>query len=235
MDLQLSVDGVNSCLGDPRVGGLHLGQHRFRAGHEALDSGFAALRSFRSEVHSLDVGGKLGLQLVHSGGEVGLKVSNASGGRFLLGLQGLPVSDHRRQLLVGGPGHAGDRVHAFLGAVGKGGDHLAQALDVGAALGQGLQIGVVVLPVGDLALQGRIDGARARCNDACGLVPELVLSRYALQGGVVCLGVGGHKGVDFFLDASDRSLEFLRLGGGLSGHIYIGSAGGSHPVYCYLR
>lgn len=69
----------------------------------------------------------------------------------------------------------------------------------------------------------------------CGLVPELVLSRYALQGGVVCLGVGGHKGVDFLFHAGDGGLELLFLGGRLGGGVSAVLGGGGEVLHRLLR
>ena len=147
----------------------------------------------------------------------------------------MPVGYHIGQLLVGGASHAGDGVHAVGAAVRKGCDHVTQAFDVGTALGEGLQVGVVILPVGDLALQRGIDAARARCNDICGLVPKLILSGYALICRAVRLGVGLRKGGDLLLNVGDGWLKLLHLGSGLRSYVCVGGVGGSHQVYRLVR
>ena len=80
-----------------------------------------------------------------------------------------------------------------------------------------MQVGVVVLPVGDLALQCRIDAACAGCNDLCGLVPKLILSGYAFVCRAVRLVVGLHKGVDLLLNTGDDRLELASLCSSLLG------------------
>ena len=193
----------SGCGGDAVVGSGHLGQHTDSSVDKALNGGLRACLCLVAKVHRFNVLSKRRLQLVHGGREVGLEVGYAPRCVLLLLLQSLPVGYHRGQLLVGGACHTGDRVHAVGAAVSKGGDHVAQPLDVGAAVSQGLQVGVVVLPVGDLALQRGIDAACAGCNDLCGLVPKLILSRHALIGGVVRLVVGFYESIEFLLHTRD--------------------------------
>ena len=207
----------SGCGGDAVVGSGHLGQHTDSSVDKSLNGGLRACLGLVAEVHRFNVLSKRRLQLVHGGREVGLEVGYAPRCVLLLLLQSLPVGYHRGQLLVGGSCHAGDRIHAVGATVSKGGDHVAQPLDVGAAVSQGLQVGVVVLPVGDLALQRGIDAACAGCNDLCGLVPKLILSGYAFVCRAVRLVVGLHKGIDLFLHAGDGGLELADLCSSLLG------------------
>ena len=207
------------CGGDAVVGGGHLGQHSDSSVDKALNGGLRACLGLVAKVHRFDVLSKRRLQLVHGGREVGLEVGYAPRCVLLLLLQRLPVGYHCGQLLVGGACHAGDRVHAVGATVSKGGDHVAQPLDVGAAVSQGLQVGVVVLPVGDLTLQCGIDAACAGCNDLCGLVPKLILPGYALVCCTVRLVVGYYEGTELLLDSGDRRLKFCRC----CGRIFHGS------------
>ena len=111
------------------------------------------------------------MELVHCIHEICFQVRDAASRSLLFLLELLPVGNHVPELFVGGVSQAGHSVRTLRAPVRKAGEHRAQALHVRAALRQGPQVGVVVLPIGDLALQRRIDAARAGCYHRRRLIP----------------------------------------------------------------
>ena len=133
---------------------------------------------------------KIALQLVHLRREIGFQLCNTGRGRILLGLQCLPVGNHRLQVLVACSGHACDSVHTVCAAIGKAGDYIAQTLNVRSTIPQAGKIRIVILPILDLAGERVIDRRSACCNDVCGLIPKGILSAYGLLRSLVCVRVG---------------------------------------------
>ena len=125
-----------------------------------------------------------------------------------------PVFHHRLEIFITGFGQTGHRVYTVGAPICKGGDHLCQPFNIPCPGGEGFQVGVVVLPVSDLAFQGAVDAPHAGCNDLCGLVPEVILTLDRFQRGLVDIAVGFCQRRHLLCGTPDGVLQLPALGGG---------------------
>ena len=90
-----------------------------------------------------------------------------------------------------------------------------------------MQICVVVLPIGDLALQGTVDASGAGFHHSRSLIPQSILSGNGIQRGRVRLGICLCQRHDLLSGISDDSLQLLslRCSLGLRLRLFLGCAG----------
>ena len=176
--------------GDFGIGFLHTGHHAGCAIDEALNRLLGAFRGLVAHVH-FRYGIGYGLSdLVHRIAHAGLEVGDRFAGGILRFFQRSVVLNHFGEVSVRGRGHTGNRIDGFLAAIRKTGDNFTQTVDVSRPFVQLFEVLVVVVPVGDLALQCIVDGCSGGRNDLFRRIPQRILAADAAVGFIIGILVG---------------------------------------------
>ena len=176
--------------GHPTVCFFDERSHVLRTVDKALNRCLRALDCLIAQIHVGHGIRKVLCDFVQSVAHPGLEVGKAIAGAFLCFLQGTVVLYHFRKVSVRSGCHTSNGVDRILAAISKTGYDLVQTVNVSGPLVQLFEVLVVVIPVGNLAFQCRVDARCGGGHDLFGRIPQVILAADTLVRSVKSVIVG---------------------------------------------